>query len=83
MAGTTKRSRENENENEIIQSPTKRPRSVLRSIELLLSHTNALRSYNYNDTISVLVGSEERSFVVHKDVVCASSKFFRTACSTR
>lgn len=40
-------------------------------------------SYNYNDTISVVVGSEERSFVVHKDVVCASSKFFKAACSTR
>lgn len=86
MAGDpppAKRSRENENENETAQRPTKRPRSVPRSIELLLPHTDALLSYNYNDTISVLVGPEERSFVAHKDVICASSKFFKAACSTR
>lgn len=72
MAGDpppAKRSRENENENETSQRPIKRPRSVSTSIELLLPHTNALISYN------------ERSFVVHKDVVCASSKFFKAACS--
>lgn len=66
MAGgqsPAKRSREDKNEKEAAQDPTKRPR------------------YDYNDTISVLIGSEERRFVVHKDVICSSSKFFKAACS--
>jgi hypothetical protein len=29
------------------------------------------------------VGSEEELFMIHKDVVCASSKFFKAACSQR
>lgn len=40
-----------------------------------------MTSYNYNDMITVLVGPEEVKFTAHKDVLCARSEFFRTACS--
>lgn len=33
--------------------------------------------------ITILVGEEERRFTVHKDMLCAKSKFFRAACSKR
>ncbi|KAK4543441.1 hypothetical protein LTR36_005584 [Oleoguttula mirabilis] len=36
---------------------------------------------DYSDTITVLAGTEERSFTVHKDNVCARSRFFRAGCS--
>lgn len=42
-----------------------------------------LASYDYNKTITILVGPKERSFVGHQDILCASSKFFRAACSKR
>lgn len=42
-----------------------------------------LASYDYNKTITILVGPEERSFVAHQDALCANSKFFRAACSKR
>lgn len=35
----------------------------------------------YSDTVSVLVGSAESKFVVHSDIVCKRSKFFKAACS--
>jgi hypothetical protein len=38
--------------------------------------------YDYYDIIAVLVGPEEHRFRVHKDVICAKSKFFRAACSS-
>jgi hypothetical protein len=50
----------------------------MRGFEMLIS-----ASYNYDDIITVLVGSEEHRFRVHKDVICAKSKFFRAACSDR
>lgn len=40
-------------------------------------------SYDYNDVVTVLVGIDELRFTVHKDVVCAKSKFFQAACSNR
>jgi hypothetical protein len=40
-------------------------------------------SYDYDETISVLVGPEKAKFTVHRDVVCARSRFFNTACSSR
>lgn len=50
-------------------------------------HTRAYASnsydYDYNSTITVLVGREEQQFTVHKDTICAKSKFFRAACSER
>jgi len=39
--------------------------------------------YDYNSTVKVLVGPEEQPFVVYKDLICASSKFFKAACSKR
>lgn len=33
--------------------------------------------------ITIIVGPEERSFKVHKEVICATSKFFKTACSEK
>jgi hypothetical protein len=33
--------------------------------------------------ITILVGQYEHPFTVHKDMLCAKSKFFKAACSTR
>ena len=35
----------------------------------------------YVDTITILAGSDEVPFTVHKDVICAKSDFFIAACS--
>jgi hypothetical protein len=40
-------------------------------------------SYDYNDIITVLVGADELQVTLHKDVICAKSKFFQAACSSR
>jgi hypothetical protein len=37
-------------------------------------------SCDYTTIIKVLVGPEEQFFIVHKDVICAKSKFFEAAC---
>lgn len=39
------------------------------------------RLCDYNDLITVLVGSKETPFTVHKDSICAKSKLFKAACS--
>ena len=36
---------------------------------------------NFAQTITVLVGEKEQSFIVHQDIICASSEFFRAAVS--
>jgi hypothetical protein len=33
--------------------------------------------------VSILIGKEEQQFTVHKDSICAKSKFFKAACSER
>jgi hypothetical protein len=33
--------------------------------------------------VSILTGEEEQQFTVHKDSICAKSKFFKAACSER
>ena len=38
---------------------------------------------DFSNTVTVLVGSEEQSFTIHQDLICAKSKFFKAACSTR
>lgn len=38
---------------------------------------------DFDNTITVLVGSEEKRFILHQDVVCAKSKFFTAACSRK
>lgn len=38
-------------------------------------------SCDYTTTIKVLIGPGEQVFAVHKDVICAKSKFFKAACS--
>jgi len=40
-------------------------------------------SYDFNNTITVLVSKTEQEFTVHKDPICAKSKFFNAACSER
>lgn len=47
--------------------------------------TDTTHSQNFDDTIKVLVGpaGQEQNFTIHKDLVCASSKFFKAACSKR
>jgi hypothetical protein len=42
-----------------------------------------ISSYDHEFIIAVLVGPDEHRFAVRKDVICAKSKFFRAACSTR
>jgi hypothetical protein len=36
---------------------------------------------NFKNIITVLVGPDERGFILHQDLVCTKSKFFRAACS--
>lgn len=36
-----------------------------------------------SDTITVLIGEEEQKFLVHKDVACSKSPFFKAACDER
>lgn len=61
----------------------------LRSRYILSSNTIRQRAnrssyeHDYNDVISVLVGQKEQPFTVHKDLMCAKSKFFAAACSER
>ncbi|GAB7324627.1 hypothetical protein MBLNU13_g08512t1 [Cladosporium sp. NU13] len=63
-------------------TPVKIKRSCENGNENNVGHRPSKRPrYDYNDSISVLVDSEERRFVVHKDVICATSKFFKAACS--
>ncbi|OQO00731.1 hypothetical protein B0A48_13222 [Cryoendolithus antarcticus] len=38
---------------------------------------------DYGEAITVLVGDPARPFMIHRDYVCAKSKFFEAACSTR
>lgn len=45
----------------------------------LLQFTHAGLRYDFIDYIIVLVGSEKKTFVVHKNIVCQSSRFFRAA----
>jgi hypothetical protein len=54
---------------------------IERTANAIKAHTHL--SYDYNSTISVLVGKEEKQFTVHKDSICAKSKFFKAACSER
>ncbi|OQN96526.1 hypothetical protein B0A48_17100 [Cryoendolithus antarcticus] len=43
------------------------------------------RKFDYAEAISVIVGKEDttRTFIVHQDLICAKSKIFKAACSTR
>lgn len=41
----------------------------------------AVHRSNYRKVISVLVGEAAESFIVHQDLICASSEFFRAAVS--
>jgi len=78
--------------------PTKRPAEVasvderapkqrwylhilVTSIGIVLTSSSV--EPDYDDTILILVGEEEKRFTVHKDVICVKSKFFRVACSNR
>lgn len=38
---------------------------------------------SFTNHVEVLVGKEKKSFMVHKDVICARSSFFEAACSAR
>jgi len=44
---------------------------------------NHSRTCDFTDQIAVLVGADERQFLVHRKVICAKSKFFRAARSKR
>lgn len=47
--------------------------------------TDTTHSQNFEDTIKVVVGParKEQRFTIHKNLICASSKFFQAACSKR
>lgn len=49
------------------------------SIDALLTPA----SYDYDSVVTFLVGAGEKRFTVHKDVICAKSKFVRASCSDR
>jgi hypothetical protein len=38
---------------------------------------------DFDNIITVLVGSEEKRFIIHQDAICDKSKFFKAACSKR
>lgn len=42
-----------------------------------------MTSYKYDDMIVVLVGRAEERFTIHKEIICARSKFSRAACTER
>ena len=44
---------------------------------------NHHRTCDFADQISVLVGRSEQLFIVHRELICAKSKFFKAACSKR
>ena len=37
--------------------------------------------FDYFEDVTVLVGPQERRFIVHKNIICRSSAFFRLACT--
>ncbi|KAM0704399.1 hypothetical protein Q7P35_008633 [Cladosporium inversicolor] len=63
------------NEHDSAKRPAQGATAVHRSSKRL--------RYDYNNIIAVLVGVNELELTVHKDVICAKSKFFRAACSGR
>ena len=46
-----------------------------------MTETDSFGRYAFLESITVLIGSKEVSFTVHKDVVCDQSNFFRAACN--
>lgn len=57
-------------------------RDSKKGFDVIRAHgSNKDYSYDFNDMITILVGEEEHPFTVHKDMLCAKSKFFKAACS--
>jgi hypothetical protein len=48
-----------------------------------IRRTNSRPSFDYHTTTSILVGTEEKRFIIHNAFICPRSKFFRAACSER
>jgi len=46
-------------------------------------YTDIRHRIDYHDTITVLVGTAEKPFTVHREALCAKSRFFAAACSSR
>ncbi|KAK3068799.1 hypothetical protein LTR53_013345 [Teratosphaeriaceae sp. CCFEE 6253] len=46
-----------------------------------LGHASKRLRSDYSTTITILVGHDERPFIVHQDLICSASKFFEKACS--
>ena len=42
---------------------------------------NNPNSCDFTNLITIIVGEDEQSFLVHKDMLCAKSKYFESACS--
>jgi hypothetical protein len=49
----------------------------------IVASADASTSLDYNGTITVYAGEEERQFTVHTHKICAKSKLFDDACSDR
>lgn len=47
-----------------------------------MSNQSRRYSYSQDSLVIVLVGRHEHPFSVHKDTICAKSKFFEAACSS-
>jgi hypothetical protein len=58
------------------------PRKHSCNITARLTTANPLGRGDYNSTVSVFAGEEEQQFTIHKNKICAKSKFFRDACLT-
>lgn len=42
---------------------------------------NSTNSCDFTNLITIIVGEDEQSFMIHKDMLCAKSKYFKSACS--
>jgi hypothetical protein len=50
---------------------------------LILTDHDRSNIDEFDNIVTVLVGAEEKRFILHQDLVCAKSKFFKVACSNR
>lgn len=85
---TAKRARDN---NDGIQEDRRPAKRVAYVLTFLTAFTSAGAEANhghseiddFDNLITVLVGSEEHRFMLHQDAICGKSKFFTAACSKK
>lgn len=52
-----------------------------RTSRLIATNHSCSSIKEFDNVVTVLVGQEEKPFILHQDLVCAKSKFFKAACS--